>query len=63
MPPSGCTGGSSSDWAWWRSRCPWTCPPLSLAWHARYDEDAAHAWLRALVREAAGDGPAGCRPR
>ncbi|MFC9977673.1 hypothetical protein ACFVH6_42905 [Spirillospora sp. NPDC127200] len=43
-------------------------PPLTLALgrHARYDEDAAHAWLRALVREsvaeAAGTGGPGVGP-
>ncbi|MGH3588645.1 MAG: LysR family transcriptional regulator [Pseudonocardia sp.] len=26
--------------------------PLFLAWHRRYDNDPAHAWLRALVRDA-----------
>ncbi|MQY02006.1 LysR family transcriptional regulator [Actinomadura macrotermitis] len=32
---------------------PLELPPLryALAWHARYDADAAHAWLRRLVRE------------
>ncbi|MBA8956955.1 LysR family transcriptional regulator [Actinomadura namibiensis] len=43
---------------------PLELPPLrmSLAWHARYDADAAHAWLRGLVRETvaevAGEPPA-----
>ncbi|GAA3509021.1 hypothetical protein [Actinomadura keratinilytica] len=32
---------------------PLELPPLrlSLGWHARYDADAAHAWLRRRVRE------------
>ena len=28
--------------------------PLYLAWHQRYDNDKAHAWLRSCVREAFG---------
>ncbi|MWK40257.1 LysR family transcriptional regulator [Actinomadura sp. J1-007] len=34
---------------------PLDLPPLrlSLGWHARYDADAGHSWLRGLVREAA----------
>jgi DNA-binding transcriptional LysR family regulator len=33
---------------------PFELPPLmfSLAWHARYDADPAHAWLRRCVQEA-----------
>jgi DNA-binding transcriptional LysR family regulator len=36
---------------------PLELPPLrfSLAWHARYEADAAHAWLRRCVREAVAD--------
>ncbi|WP_218005756.1 LysR family transcriptional regulator [Actinomadura hibisca] len=48
---------------------PLDLPPvtLALAWHARYDEDAAHAWLRGLVRETVAeatrsDDGAGVRP-
>ncbi|OLT19245.1 hypothetical protein BJF79_16895 [Actinomadura sp. CNU-125] len=42
---------------------PLELPPLvlSLAWHARYDADPAHAWLRECVRAAVHDvatGPA-----
>jgi DNA-binding transcriptional LysR family regulator len=29
--------------------------PLFLAWHQRYDNDKAHAWLRAQVRDAVAD--------
>ncbi|MFE2873417.1 LysR substrate-binding domain-containing protein [Embleya sp. NPDC059259] len=50
---------------------PLTTPavPIHLAWHQRYDNDPAHAWLRAEVRSAphhacnpdddAASGPAG----
>ncbi|GAA2124035.1 LysR family transcriptional regulator [Actinomadura napierensis] len=36
---------------------PFPMPPLnlSLAWHARYDADPAHAWLRRCVRETVAD--------
>ena len=36
---------------------PLPMPPLrlSLAWHARYDADPAHAWLRRCVRETIAD--------
>jgi DNA-binding transcriptional LysR family regulator len=36
---------------------PLPLPPLrlSLAWHARYDADPAHAWLRGCVRETVAD--------
>ncbi|WP_307518250.1 hypothetical protein [Streptomyces umbrinus] len=26
--------------------------PVTLAWHQRYDNDQAHAWLRAQVRDS-----------
>ncbi|WP_131737504.1 LysR family transcriptional regulator [Actinomadura roseirufa] len=36
---------------------PFELPPLrlSMAWHARYDADPAHAWLRRRVRETLAD--------
>ncbi|KAB2387906.1 LysR family transcriptional regulator [Actinomadura montaniterrae] len=36
---------------------PLPMPPLrlSMAWHARYDADPAHAWLRRCVRETTAD--------
>lgn len=30
-------------------------PPISIAWHPRYEKDAAHRWLRARVRSACPD--------
>ncbi|MEV5751874.1 LysR family transcriptional regulator [Actinoallomurus sp. NPDC052308] len=30
-------------------------PRIDLAWHRRYDADAAHAWLRRVIRETVAD--------
>jgi hypothetical protein len=45
-------------------------PPIDLPtypedayWHERFDEDAAHAWLRRLVKETARDFGLKQRPR
>ena len=39
-------------------RLPFPTPPiaLSLLWHPRFEADAAHRWLRGLVREVAARG-------
>ncbi|WP_019630463.1 hypothetical protein [Actinomadura atramentaria] len=36
---------------------PLAMPPLRLdaAWHVRFDSDAAHAWMRRIVRDAVPD--------
>jgi hypothetical protein len=36
--------------------------PISAGWHARYDADPEHRWLRALIKEIASDLVCAGRP-